>query len=827
MFRDLRFALRLLRNNPGYASVAVLTLALGIGPNSAVFSAFDQIFLRLLPVDDPRQLVILEIEGPPAPGVAMSDNQQTVFSHPQYLDWKARSGVFQGVIARTSMRALLADGDEGERVAGELISGNFFEVLGVRPALGRLFTSEDDRLEGGHPQVVLSHQFWTRRYAGSDVIDRRIRVNGHPVTIVGVTGPEFRGLLSGGAPDLYMTLAMRKQMIPGLYRIPLPERMVRHLNLLARLRPGASRVQAEEAMRLVFQSIIEEELAQFANRIRDPEEFRERRMLLIPALQGIHTLRERVEEPLISVVALVGLVLLIACVNLAGLLMARGLARSRELAVRTAVGASRLQILRQSLLESSIVAVAGGLAGLLIAFWTLRLLGSWLGEGALALELDGRVVAFNFALAAATCPLFGLLPALQASRSSVLPLLKVQTAGGESRTATNLRKGAVVLQVALSLALLVAAGLFARTLHNLKRFDPGFRTEHLLTFSIDPALNGYDSQRGHALYDELQRSLRALPGVRDAAATQLPLLGNQQMASSLSVEGYEAADRENISTRRNVVSPRFFATLGIPVLLGREFREGDRSGAPQVAIVNQAFVDRYFEGRNPLGRRLSFAGGSGVEDLPMEIIGVVKNQKSSSLREETRPFAYTPYSQENSLAPMTFYLLGAREEAVLGPQVRRTVRDLDPDLPVYGMETMATVRDSRVELERSVALLASAFAAIATLLTAVGLYGLIAYSVTRRRTEMGVRMALGARRREVLTLVLRDAAFYLLAGLVLGLPLALGLGSYLQSQLFGLEAHDPVSVAAAAAVLGTAVLVAALAPALRAAFLDPAQALRL
>ncbi len=827
MWNDLRYALRTLKKDPGVTVAAVVTLALGIGANSAVFSVFEQCILRLLPVAEPQELELLEVSGKQAPGMAMADHRHTVLSYPQYLDFKERARSMAGLIARMGAPLTLAHQGEGERASGDLVSGNFFQVLGVPPRLGRLFTEEDDRKEGGHPVVVLGYEFWQRRFGGrADIVGQGVRVNGRLMEVVGVTPPEFRGLLSNHAPDVYMTLAMRKQMHPELGRIKrIPERMIRVLAVLGRRKPGVSHEQAAAEMQPVWRSIQEDELKEMGPRIRDRAEFLARKMMLTPALQGIHTLRERLEKPLLSVMALVGLVLLIACVNVAGLLMARAVARGRELAVRVALGASRRALARQVLLESLVLGLAGGLAGLVVAVWTMKLLDTLVEGTRFVSGLNGRVLAFNFGLALLTAVLFSLAPAWRATRADVAAALKDQAAGaGAARGQARFRQAAVVVQVALSLLLLVAAGLFARTLYNLRTFDAGFRTEKLLSFGVDPALNGYDAERGRAFYEQLTERLRRLPGVRDVGAAELAVMGGGEMGSSLRVEGYQAKEGEDPGTSRNVVSPGFFRTLGIPVVLGREFTARDRAGAPKVAVVNEAFVKRYFLGQNPLGRKISFGGPKDVFDI--EIAGVVKNQKSAELREETKPLAYTPYAQAEDVPPLTFYLLTERGEAALGPDVRRVVRELDSDLPVFRVQTVAARREEAVQLERTVARLAATLAGIATVLAAVGLYGLIGYGVARRTREIGLRLALGAQRGEVFRAILREALTYLAVGLAAGLPVALGLGRFLQSQLFGLSARDPVALVAAVAVLALAVVAAAALPARRAARVEPAVALR-
>jgi predicted permease len=823
LWQDIKYGFRMLARNPGFTAVVVLILALGIGANTAVFSVFDRVILQLLPVENPRELVLIEVDGDQMPGMASADNHMTVHSYPQYRDFCERSDVFSGVIARTSTPLVFTHRSEGDRARGELVSGNFFDVLGIRAACGRLFTAEDDRIEGGHPVVVISHGFWRRRFGQrEDVIGQNVTLNGVPMTIIGVTPPQFRGVMTGRAPDIYITLAMRKQIRPTLYATDrLPERMVRSFNVLARLKPSVTVAQASAAMQGVWRGILQEELEQLGPRIRDKEEYLGRSLRLIPALQGIHALRQVVEKPLLSVAALAALVLVITCVNVAGLLTTRAIARRRETAVRIALGASQHNLLRQILVESLALGLLGGAAGWVMALGTTKLL-EVLTEVA---ALNARVLLFNFALAALTALLFGLVPAWQSIRTPVSAALKDQATGASSsRGHARFRQGAVVTQIALSTLLLMAAGLFTKTLYNLRTFDPGFRTESLLGFTLDPALSGYDSRRSQLLYDRAIEGLRRVPGVCTVGAASMPVLGSAGMTTSLRVERYQAGEAEDVTTSRNIVSAGYFETMDVSLVLGRAFNEQDRAGAPRVAVVNEAFVHRYCHGENPLGRRISFEDRQGPLDI--EIVGVVRNQKNANLREQIKHFVYTPYTQEDRVPSLTFYLWCRGDEAAVGPAVRRVVRGLDAHLPVSRMQTVEARRDEVLRPERTVALLACVFAAIAAVLAAVGLYGLLAYGVARRTREIGIRMALGAQRAEVFRLVFREAVVCFGAGLAIGIPLALGLGRYLESQLFGLQASDPTVTLAAVFVLGLAVLAAALAPSRKAAKIDPMEALR-
>ncbi len=823
LWREVRFIFRALAKTPGFTAAAVVILALGIGANTAVFSVFDRVILQLLPVRNPRELVLIEVDGPEPAGMAGSDNDSTVYSYPQYVDFCERNDVCSGIIARTSAPLVFASGAQVDRASGELVSGNFFEVLGIRAKRGRLFTEADDRQEGAHPVAVISHGFWRRHFGASeDVIGQDITLNGVPMVIIGVAPEEFFGVMTGHTPDIYVTLAMRKRIQPTVYATDrLPERMVRSFNVLARLKPSVTFAQASATMQGAWRQIVEAELEQLGTRLWNKQEYRARSLRLTPALQGIHELRHLVEKPLFSVTALAVLVLLITCVNMAGLLMTRARARRHGIAIRIALGASKRNVVMRVLLESLTLGVLGGAAGLLVAFATTKLLAVLTAVG----ELNARVLLFNFVLAALTALLFGLAPAWQAMRTPVSAALKERSSGtGSARDHARFRRGAVVVQIALSTLLLVAAGLFTKTLYNLRTLDPGFRTENLLSFNLDPALNGCESERSRLLYERTLAKLQQLPGVRAVGAAAVPVLGHSAWITNLRVERYEAGDGEEPDTSVNVVSHGYFDTMGIPLVLGRRFNERDRAGAPRVAIVNEAFVSQYCAGENPLGRRM--ATGSHKDSLDIEIVGVVKNQKSADLREPLACFVYTPYTQEDDVPSLTFYLWCERDEAALGPEVRRVVRGLDAHLPVSRLQTVGARREEVLRPERTIALLACGFAGIAAVLAATGLYGLLAYGVVQRMREIGIRMALGARRAHIFALVFREALVCFGLGLALGLPLALGLGRYLEAQLYGLKANDPLVVFASTVVLGLAACIAATVPSRKAARTDPMEALR-
>ncbi|MGA2326600.1 MAG: ABC transporter permease [Bryobacteraceae bacterium] len=825
MWNDLRLALRTLRRSPMFTAVALLSLALGIGANTSIFSLLDQVMFRSLPVRDPNGLVVFHREYMP-PGRATADNHETVFSYPLYKDVRDRATMLDGVIARAGAGVNLFYGGHTERAHAQLVSGNFFQVLGVQAARGRVFSPEDEGAPGSNPVVVLSYGAWQTRFGGKDsILNQKVNVNEQPMVVVGVLQPGFHGVLAGEPPELYAPLNMMPQVTPLMDRFLL-DRSVRWLNIFARLKPGMSRRQAEAAIDTVYHPIVEQELAQIG-RLRNERErgrYLAQRIQLLGAAQGINPLRTEWRTPLFALMAMVGLVLLIACANLAGLLAARAAARQKEIAIRLALGAGRWPIIRQLLLESGVLSIAGGLLGLLVAFWTTRgLLRLVEDDGWLSYAIDLRLLGFAMALSLLTGLAFGLIPALQAARPDLAPVLKGMAASvAAARGQARLRRLLVVAQIALSLLLLVGAGLFTRSLYNLLRVNLGFRAENLLTFRIDPAAGGYDDQRGLALYRELRERLATLPEVRAvAAASSGPFTGGNS-GGSVNVEGYQRKEDEEAGSSWQSASPGYFRAMGIPLLAGREFTERDDAAAPKVVIVNDVFARYYFGTQSPLGRHL----GHSRTELRREIVGVVASNKHGDPREAASRYYYFPYTQDERLEGLTFYVRTGREGSRLGPQVRRLVQQLDANLPVTNMKSMQARVEESVFAERLIALLAAAFGALATLLAAMGLYGVIAYTVARRTSEIGVRIALGASRGGVLWLVMKEAGLLALAGIAVGVPVALALSRLVQSQLFGITAADPITFAAAGVLLAAIALLAGYLPGRRAARIDPISALR-
>jgi predicted permease len=829
LLQDIRFALRTLGKNPGFTLVAVLTLALGIGANAAIFSLTDQVLLRLLPVERPRELVVLTSPGPNHGRVRTDIEGGPSFSFPMYKDLRDRNEVLAGLLASFYVQVSVAGQGQSQLANGMLVSGNYFQVLGVQPVLGRVLTAQDETAPGANPVTVLSYGYWTRHF-GSDpnILNKQLAVNGNSLTVVGVARPGFTGVQVGLIPDVYIPIKMKAQMTPNWDG--LEDRNDHWLTMLGRLKPGVSSSQAQAGLAPLYRAIMESEGAALKLSARDRQEFVNRKLVLDTGSHGRPILQHDAGQPLLVLMAMVGLVLLIACANLAGLLIARGEGRQREIALRLALGASRARLVRQLMTESLILALAGGAAGLALASWTLSVIVNSIpeneGAAGLTAQLDYRVLIFACMVSLVTGVLFGLIPAIRATRTDLQTVLKdqgVNVSGGKANV--RVRKSLLVSQIALTAVLLTAAGLFAHSLLNLKTQDLGVRPDHVLEFSISPELNRYTPLQTIALTDRVRKSIEALPGVRSVSTSEIPMLADSNSSSNLTIEDYNAQEDEDMDVAQNWVGPNFLATMGIPLLNGREFSEADTGTSPKVAIINEAMARRFFAGRNPIGLHFGFGAGKGTK-LDVEIVGMVRDSKNVDVKKATLPFAFLPYSQSDHFGNATFYLRTNQDPVALTATVRNLIAGFDGNLPVYGVKTLTAQVDEIMFTDRLVTIFSLCLGWVASLLAAVGLYGVMAYVVARRTREIGIRMALGATQQNVAWMILREILGMLAVGLCVGLIAAYGIGRVVESLLFGVKASDPVVFVLAAGLLAAVALLAGWLPSRKAANVDPMVALR-
>ena len=827
--REVRLALRTLFKAPLFTGIAGLSLALGIGANTAMFGLVDQILLRLLPVQNPRELVQLTVEGGRF-GSNSGDGLGT-FSHPLFVAFRDRNTVFSGLTGQMVTSASLIGTDRNEVVSVGLVAGNFFAVLGVRAQAGRLLTAEDDKLKGGHPVAVLQYDFWRNRYAGKgDVIGSTIRLNGTPFTVVGITAAGFEGTDSAVPTNLWVPVMMKTAITPTWDA--LEDERYAWFYLFGRLKPGMSREQAEAALRVLYRQRQEEELGgEFFQKYPDlKDRFLKQTFNLVPASRGQSDLRQRFEQPLIVLEWLVGFVLLIACANVASLLLARAAARQREIAIRTALGASRVQIVRQLLLESLILAVGGGVAGIALSAVLARALLRFLPFDPENLSLvttpDLRILLFAAALTLTTAVVFGLVPALQASRVSPGMTLKAEAgsvAGGHGHV--RLRKTLVAMQVGLATVLLIGAGLFVRSLQALRNVDLGFRTENVVTMGVQPA-TVYDEARKRQVFRSVIEGLATVPGVKAVGANSSRLLRGGRWDSSITIPGVTAQDGRYPWSYFNAVTPGYFAALGIPIKAGRDFTWSDWGAAEERCLVNEELVTQYLRGQNPVGRRM----GQGRDVAPnTEIVGVFGNASYDDVRGPVPRQTFVSMGSGTRLRGIGSMVVYARTDRDPGPvmaALRAEVRRIDPNLVIANLRTLDAQLDMRLANERMLSFLATVFALLATVLAVVGLYGVLAFVVTRRTREIGIRMALGADRGRVVRLVLSEMLAVFVFGVAAGVFAGTAGGRYVESQLFGIHAHDPAVFVLSAAVLLAAALAAGFVPAWRAAKIDPMRALR-
>jgi predicted permease len=831
LLQDVRYGLRMLAKNPGFTSIAILTLALGIGANTAIFSLLNQVLLRRLPVRNPDELVVLKSPGPKHGHVWSDGDDSEIFSYPLYKGLAKNTAVFDGVIARYEFAAGIASHGQTDRGSGELVTGNYFEVLGVRPALGRALSPADDDVQGAHPVLVLSHAYWTRHFGGdAGVLNQPILVNNTEMTIVGVAQAGFSGIQVGQTPDIFVPMTMKGQMTP--IRNGLDDWNDSFLAVLARRKPGVSLEQAQAGINVDYPGLLEQQAATLKLRAdgKDRKEFLSKKIVLYPGAQGRTTAQRDSGPALMALFAMVALVLLIACTNLANLLLAKAAARQREFAIRSALGATPGRMMRQLLVESFLCALGGGILGLILGAWTMNILTQAVvteaGVKGITAHVDGSVLGFAAGATLLSAVLFGLVPAWRATRTGVSQMMKDQgstTSAGPGHV--RFRKFLVAGQVAFTLLLLTGGALFSRTLWNLRNQNLGLNTENLITFSIAPDLSGYNEAKTVTLVDQLRERVGGLPGVLGVASSQIAVLTGTDMGRNITVEGRENLDTDDMHVNFDAVSPNYFSTMTIPLVSGREFNAGDTSISTKVAIINEAMAKKFFPNRNPIG--VHFAMGSGNDVKPdIQIVGVVKDTKESHVRDPERPFFYQPYSQFGKLYGMSFYVRSQQDPLLMANALRETVRGADPNLPVYELKTVQRVVDEDLFAERIIAGLSAVFGGLAALLAALGIYGVLAYLVVQRTREIGIRVALGAASGQVRWLVFREVGWMMMTGTLVGLPMAYGLARLSESLLYGVHAGDLPVYAASLGVICLVGLAACYLPSRRATRIDPIVALR-
>lgn len=830
---NLRHALRFLFKHPSVTITATLSLALGIGATTAIYSLFDEMILRALPVKDPGQLVNLVAPGPKPGG--QSSNQaghaDAVFSYPMFRDLERLQSVFRGVAAHRLFGVNLAARGQTLSGGGLLVSGSYFPILGIRPSLGRLLGPADDRAIGESPVVVLSHAYWRSRFNEDPaVLNEKMMVNGQAMTIVGVASAGFDGTVVGAKADVFVPITMRGLLQPGFQEFE--NRRNYWAYVFARLKPGISIAQARTELNVPYHNIVNDIEAVLQTGMSDETmtRFKAKKVLVEEGAQGQSTIHSEVREPMILLLCVTGLVLLIACANVANLLLARAAARTGEIAVRLSIGASRRRLIQQLLTEALILAAMGGALGLLVAHWTLNFIVSLLPAGnqsVLQFAIDVRVILFAAALTTATGFAFGLFPALHSTRPDLLSALKGQTGQPSgARAASRFRTSLATLQIALSMTLLVTAGLFTRSLYNVARVDLGLNADNVVTFGISPNLNGYTAPQSRALFGRIEEELTAIPGVTSVSASMVPLLASDNWSDYVRVQGFEAGPDANNVSYYNAIGPGYFRTLGVALIAGREFNRADTGDAPNVAIVNEEFARKFNLVGDTVGKRMAVVPWSTGADLNIEIVGIVPNLKYSEVKQAARPVFYFPHAQSVNLGNLNFYVRTSLDPNQLLAAIPRTIARLDPNLPPYGARTLHQQIRENVVQDRVIGILSASFALLATMLAAIGLYGVLAYTVSQRTREFGVRMALGAEPNGVRLIILRQVGRMTLVGGVIGLALAIAVGYLLRSMLFGIGGHDPAVLVTAALLLSLVAIGAGSIPAYRASKVDPMIALR-
>ena len=810
--------------------VAAVSLALGIGANAAIFTVFHQTMLQALPVAAPEQLVTFSSPGPKQGRVSSGSagGGESVFRYDTFRDLERTQSAFTGIAAHRTFSANIGDRSGAVNKDALLVSGSYFPVLGVRPAIGRLLSPADDRTPGAHHVVVLGYEFWQSQFAGSGaVLNQQITVNGERMTVVGVTQRGFTGTTLEEKPNIYVPLTMTDALHMPYGSIDSGRDY--WLYLIARLKPGISRASAESSINGAYSAIVRDIELPLQGAVSDRfrEQFLKKRIVLSDGARGEQSRREEMTPVFVMLFSVTGLVVLIACANIANLLIVRGISRASEFAVRLSLGARRIHLIAQVLIEALMLAALGSAASFLVMRWTLDLLpGVVAGPEQFALVVDGTLVVFVVCASVITALLIGLIPAFQTSGVPVISTLRTQGGGqARSRVTGLFRSGLATAQIAMALALIVVAGLFARSLVNISRVNLGMNAEQVTMFRVSPGLNGYADERSQLFFERVEDELAALPGVTSVSASMISFLAGDNASANVTVEGFTASADADMDASLSLIGPGLFRTLGVPLIAGREFTRADTEGSQDVAIVNEAFARKFNLGRDAVGRRMQL-GRSSTPNLDIEIVGMVQDAKYSSVKADVPPQFFRPYRQFGDPRMMTFYVRSTGDESPIISAVPRIMSALDPALPVETLQTMTAQVREGVASDRVISRLSAAFAGLATLLAAIGLYGVLAYGVAQRTREIGVRMALGADAARIRRMVLAQVGRVALVGAVAGSLAAVVLGRVAASLLFGLSGVDPLVLTGAVVGVAAVALAAGAIPAHRASRVQPIRALR-
>jgi putative ABC transport system permease protein len=833
--QNLSYALRQLRKSPGFTLTVILTLALGIGANAAVFTLFDQVLLRVLPVQQPKQLVRFEWTGSfNGSASSFGGGISNYFSYPMYKDLLDKNQVFTGILAADRTSVGLSWNNQAENEQAEIISGNYFDLLGLKPALGRLLTQQDDTVKNANPQLVLSYSYWKTRFAASPaVIGKTVSINGHPFSIVGVAPENFQTAIGDYKPGVFIPISMSEIAMPWMVpRDNLNNHQSVWLTLIARLKPGVNATQAEASLAPLWHALRAQELTLYKTHSEHfAKGFLDNSHLQVKDdSRGFSPARLDLKTPLTLLMAMAGLLIAMCAINVATLLLLRSSARAREMSMRYALGASRARIISQLFVEGGLLGLAGAAAGLALAPLVANALVHLLthadpGSEPYSAAIDSRILLFTLAVSVLVSLLFSLAPVLHFMRPNLAETLR-QSSGTASKASQRFRKFAVGVQIALSVLLLGAAGLFVHTLDNLRNQSVGFDISRLATFNLDPTSSGYGEDRTPQVITSALDALNRIPGVSSAAATTDAELAGDTNTDGFTIEGYKFGEDEKSNIEAPHVTAGYFATLRQPLLLGREFTAADARISTKVAVVNLSFAQKYLGSpQKALGHLLTDEGGPNAKP-DTTIVGVVGDIRHADLRTEIGPAVYRPYLQLKHPTGVQIYVQTTQPPEVVQASIRRTIHDLDPTLVIDGLRTMEAQTAIISSGERALAVLAVGFSILALVLAAVGLYGVLAYSTEQRTREIGVRLALGAPRSSIVVVVLREMVLIAVIATVIALPCIGILARYFRSQLYGVTVYDPITLAASTALIVVMVVAAATLPARRAAGVQPMQALR-